>query len=183
MIKAFDRIRENFNKISLDRIKDIGRMSERDFIRKRKMSFEDMTRIILNKRGKTTTMEINNYYKEINRRELRTSKQAFSKQRRKLNSKMFIQLNNEYVESIYKYAEIGKLKDYIVTAVDGTVLQLPNSEELRKEFGGQKSNKEGVRSTTRATASGINDVKNNIMIDAIIDKYSMPERELAQKKH
>jgi hypothetical protein len=181
MIKAFDRIRENFNKIGSDRIRDIGRMSERDFVRKRKMNFEDMTRIILNKRGKTTTMEINNYYKEINKRELRTSKQAFSKQRRKLNPKMFIQLNKEYVESIYKYAEIEKLKDYIVTAVDGSVFQLPNSKELYQEFGGQKSNKEGARFATRATASGIYDVKNNIMIDAIIDKYNTSERELAER--
>lgn len=181
MINPFERIRENFKKISSNRIKSIGRISEKDFIRKRKMSFEDIVRIILNKRGKTTTIEINNYYKEINRRELRISKQAFSKQRRKLNPKMFIQLNKEYIESVYKYAFIEKLKDYIVTAVDGSVFQLPNSQELRKEFGGQKSNKEGVRFTARATVSGIYDVRNNIMIDAIIDKYNVSERTLAKK--
>jgi len=101
MKKPYDRITITFEKLNTVRIKNIGKMSKSDFSRDRKMPFSDIIRCILNKRGKTTTMEINNYFKEIDKREQRVSKQAFCKQRCKLNPKVFKVLNKEYVESIY----------------------------------------------------------------------------------
>ena len=83
MINAFERVQNNFKRIDLEWIKELGRISKSDFTRQRKMYFEDLVRIILNKKGRTTTMEINDYYKKINKRDSRISKQAFSKQRKK----------------------------------------------------------------------------------------------------
>lgn len=37
------------------------------------------------------------------------------------------------------------------------------------------------KKSARVKASGIYDVENNIMIDAVIDKYTTPERELAKR--
>ena len=64
MINAFERVQNNFKRINFERIKELGRISKSDFTRQRKMYFEDLVRIILNKKGRTTTMEINDYYKK-----------------------------------------------------------------------------------------------------------------------
>lgn len=73
------------------------------------MPFEDLTKFILAKKGKTTTtMELNNYFKEIEKRKNTVSKQAFSKQRQNLNPDVFVELNRDYVRRIYEQAEIKK---------------------------------------------------------------------------
>lgn len=61
------------------------------------MQFKDILRYILGQKVKHITMEINNYFKEIIRREARVTKQDFCKQRCGLNPETFIQLNREYV--------------------------------------------------------------------------------------
>jgi CHASE3 domain sensor protein len=76
-MKAYERILETFEKFTTERIKEIGRLEKKDFIRERKMPFADILRYILSQKGKTITMEINNYFKEVNRRENRVTKQAF----------------------------------------------------------------------------------------------------------
>lgn len=60
---AYDRILETFENIKTPRIKTIGKLNEVSFTRNRKMPFEDLTRFILAKKGKTT-MELNNYFKK-----------------------------------------------------------------------------------------------------------------------
>lgn len=179
-MKAYDRMTETFEKLKTNRIKEIGKLEDKDFTRNRKMPFEDISRYILSKKGKTTTMEINNYFKEIDKREDRVTKQAFCKQRLKLNPKVFVELGKEYVESIYSSSNYKTYKGYIVAAIDGTVLEIPNTEELRQEFGYMNPAKENVRKTARAKGSGIYDVENNVMIDAIIDKHNTCERTLAK---
>ncbi|MGO1469457.1 MAG: IS4 family transposase [Tissierella sp.] len=170
-----------FEKLNTKRIRNIGKIFDSDFTRNRKMPFNDLIRCILNKEGKTTTMEINNYFKKVNKREQRVSKQAFSKQRCKLNPEVFKVLNKEYIESIYSENSYKTYKGYILLAIDGTILEIPNTEELRDQYGCQVSNIEGVRKVARAKASGLYDVENNIMIDAILDKFNTPERTLAKK--
>ncbi|EOR27510.1 transposase ISLbp1 [Clostridium sartagoforme AAU1] len=181
MINAYERIKTIFDKLSNERIKEIGKINANDFTRNRKMNFEDILRFILSKKGKSTTMEINNYFKELNKREDRVTKQAFCKQRLKLNPQVFIELNKEYIKSIYDNSNYKTYKNYILTAVDGTILEVPNTEELRDCYGCINPSKENVRKTARAKASGIYDVENNIMIDALIDKYNTPERALAKR--
>ncbi|WP_270568088.1 IS4 family transposase [Clostridium beijerinckii] len=181
MMKAYDRILETFQKLDTSRIKQVGRLENKDFTRDRKMPFNDIMRYILSQKGKTTTMEINNYFKEINKREDRVNKQAFCKQRCRLNPKVFIQLNHEYVESFYKNSDYKTYNDYILTAIDGTILEIPNTKELQLEYECQSAKGENIRKSARAKVSGIYDLENNIMIDSVIDKYTTPERPLAKK--
>jgi hypothetical protein len=131
---SYDRILETFENIKTPRIKIIGKLNEMSFTRNRKMPFEDLTRFILAKKGKTTTMELNNYFKEIEKRENTVSKQAFSKQRRNLNPEVFVELNKDYIRRIYEQAEIKKYKGYLVTAIDGSSIEIPNTKELQEEY-------------------------------------------------
>lgn len=180
-MKAYNRMIETFEKLNTNRIKEIGKLKDSDFTRNRKMPFEDLTLYILNQKGKTITMEINNYFKEINKRENRVSKQNFCKQRCKLNPEVFIQLGKEYVESIYDNSQYKTYKGYILTAIDGTALEIPNTKELQTEYECQQSSNENTRTIARARGSGIYDVENNIMIDAIIAKCTTSERTLAKQ--
>lgn len=177
---AYDRILETFENIKTPRIKTIGKLNEVSFTRNRKMPFEDLTRFILAKKGKTTTMELNNYFKEIEKRENTVSKQAFSKQRRNLNPKVFIELNKDYVKRIYEQSEIKKYKGYLVTAIDGSSIEIPNTKELQEEYDCKSTGQTIHRTTARALASGIYDVENNVMIDAILSKRTDGERLLAK---
>ena len=177
---SYDRILETFENIKTPRIKIIGKLNEVSFTRNRKMPFEDLTRFILAKKGKTTTMELNNYFKEIEKRENTVSKQAFSKQRRNLNPEVFVELNKDYVRRIYEQAEIKKYKGYLVTAIDGSSIEIPNTKELQEEYDCKSTGQSIHRTIARAIASGIYDVENNIMIDAVLSKRTDGERSLAK---
>ena len=159
LVRIFDKIKEK-------ELKKVGQKEENAFTRNRKLTFEDMMKCIICKKGKTTTMEINNYYKDIGRRSDAVTKQAFCKQRLKLNPEVFIELNRHLVRSVYDDPEYTLNKGYIVTAIDGTVLEIPNTEELRDFYGYLNPNKENVRKMARARVFGIYDIENNIMIDS-----------------
>lgn len=177
---AYDRILETFENIKTPRIKIIGKLNEVSFTRNRKMPFEDLTRFILAKKGKTTTMELNNYFKELKKRENTVSKQAFSKQRRNLNPEVFVELNKDYVRRIYEQAEIKKYKGYLVTAIDGSSIEIPNTKELQEEYDCKSTGQSIHRTTARALASGVYDVENNVMINAVLGKRTYGERTLAK---
>ena len=89
-MKAYNRMVASFEKLNTPRIKEIGKLETNNFTRSRKMPFEDLALYILSQKGKTITMEINNYFKERNKREDRVTKQNFCKQRCNLNPEVFI---------------------------------------------------------------------------------------------
>lgn len=71
---AYDRIVETFKNIKKDRINQLGKLNNKAFTRNRKIPFDELVRFILSKRGRTTTMELNNYFKEIEKKENTVSK-------------------------------------------------------------------------------------------------------------
>ncbi|MBU3131942.1 IS4 family transposase [Clostridium gasigenes] len=166
---GYDRIRMAFKDIKTPDMKNIAR----------KMSYEDFMLVLLSRRGTTTTMELNNFFKEQDRRENIVSKQAFSKQRCNLNPGVFIALNNNYVERIYQDKTIVKHKGYIITAIDGSAIEIPNTKGLQEEYKCKSTGQFEHRTIARALASGIYDIENNVMIDSIIDSKKCGERSLA----
>lgn len=84
--KGLNKIR---NKIQSQELKEKGRKNLKDFTRKRKMDFEKLIHYILNKKGLSTNMEINNFFNKINE-DTDMSAQALLDQRLKLNPEVFI---------------------------------------------------------------------------------------------
>lgn len=179
MVKKHERIMLVFKEIQTGETKKIGQLKKQAFTRNRKLNFEDLMKYIICRKGLTTTMEIDNYYKNIGKKDDAVTKQAFCKQRLNLNPEVFVYLNKRHVRRIYDDPNYKLHKGYIITAIDGTVLEIPNTEELRQTYGYLNPNKDDVRKMARARASGIYDIENNIMIDAIIEKYRTSERVLA----
>ena len=76
--------------------KKIGVPKDNNFIRNRKMSFVDIILFILNNKGKTLTIELNDYMEKQGKEHI--TKQAFSKQRQNVNPEIFKKLNTDYIK-------------------------------------------------------------------------------------
>ena len=153
------------------------------FVRERKMSFTDYVWYLIMQKGRTTSMELDEYLKNKNGTyKISISKQAFSKQRQYLKPQIFIDIYKDYLEDFYhNYPEENKTyKGYNVCAIDGSLFEIPNTKELREEYKTQK-NSSGDRESARARVSGIYDVENGFMIDALIKDCREGEKELAKK--
>ena len=127
-------------------------------------------------------MELDEYLKNKNNTyEISISKQAFSKQRLNLKLKIFVDLYKDYLKGFYSNSleEVKKYKGYYVLAVDGSMFEIPNTNELRKIYKTQK-NSSGHRESTRTMVSGIYDIENEFMIDAIIVNCEHGEKRLAK---
>ena len=102
---------------------------------------------------------------------------AFCKARMKLSHQAFIELNDDLVQTFYDEATINKWHGHRLLAVDGSVTQLPNSDELLSHFG--KARPRAILPAVRL--SQLYDVKNNITLDLQVESHSTGEREMALK--
>ncbi len=109
------------------------------------------------------------------------TKQAFSEARQKIKPLAFTILNDNFIKTYYK-ENYKTMKGYLLLAIDGSDIEIPNTENLRKEYGEAKNQrtKAGI-GTARAKSSMLYDVLNKIVITSIITKYKEAERNLAVK--
>lgn len=180
MKSSYNRIVEIFAKLKSQEMKEVGRLASKNFTRNRKMPFEDLGLCILNKKGLTLNMELENFFDKKNDFENTISKQNFSKQRKKLNPQLFKILNKEYMTSFYNETNYKTFHGYILLAIDGSVMELPNTDDLKEVYGGITDKNNNVI-VARTQTSGIYDCLNKIMIDSIIAPYKTSELSLAKE--
>lgn len=176
--KGLSKIR---SKIQSNELKEKWRKSITDVTRKRKMDFEKLIHYILNKKGLSTNMEINNFFNKIDE-DTEISAQSLLDQRLKLKSEVFVELNEDYLKgfySEYRDTDVKNYKGYILKAIDGTDFEIPNTEKSKDAFGRVKA-KEG-ESIPRASVSMCYDVLNGYIIDVIPEKYRSNEIYMAKR--
>ena len=165
------------NKINSDELKVVGRLIENSFVRERKMGFSKLIKYIMNKKGLSTNMEINNFYEDINEDESITN-QALLDQRLKLNPEVFKVLSNDYLKLFYEkhQDEVKLYKGYLLKGIDGSDLEIPNTEESKKVYGtiGTKA-KDKEDTIARATISTSYDLLNKYIIEGFISPYRTSE--------
>ena len=155
-------------------LETIGRINIKSFTRNRKMNFYDLTTSIILKKGQTLTLELSEFTEKM--RKPNITKQAYSKQRQNLNPEVFKYINNEYIKKIYNEIPLETYKGYIVLSVDGSGIELPNCDVLKKHYGVTEGQKGSV-GRVRAKALGIYDSLNKIMIKTTIDPYKKSEKD------
>ena len=162
-----------YKKYCIDKIKSIiksdnakvkYRNNEKSFIRERKMTFEKVVLYGINKRGLTTKMEIEEFTELINMTDI--SAPAVLKQRLKLNSEIYLNMMRENLKGFYTEfkPEVKLFHGYILTAIDGSDFEIPNSKKTRERFN-ELHPKESV---ARATISNMYDTLNHYIMDTII---------------
>lgn len=161
-------------KINSNELKRLGKLTKASFTRERKMGFVKLINYILNKKGLSTNMEINNFYDKINENNT-ISNQSLLDQRLKLNPEVFISLNNNYLKLFYNEhkSEVKTYKNYILKAIDGSDFEIPNTKESKKVYGTVINNKE--ESIPRATVSTSYDLLNKYVIEGFISPYRTGE--------
>lgn len=152
-------------------IKKTYRKYKNSFIRNRKLTFTKLLLFMMNMSRRSLQVELNDFIDIMEAEESYSiSKQAFSKARKNLCHKVFIKLDEVFVDIFYKdNKECQRWKKFRLIGIDGSTIQLPNTLELRDEFGVSKN-----KSTTKAMAriSSAYDLLNDLTLDAKITRSS-----------
>jgi hypothetical protein len=148
-----------------------------DFSRERKMTFKNLILYMLNNSKKSSQIEIQNYFDNFIEIEEVMSKQAYSQARLKIKYEAFEALNYNIMDTIYVTNRYAKFWDeYRISAIDGSILEIPNTEILRGIFGFSKNKS---REVARAKSLCILDINNNIILNSSIEHYKTSERKMA----
>lgn len=153
------------------------------FTRERKFTQTDMVWYMAMQKGRTANIELDSYLEEKNGSyEMNVTKQAFSKQRQYLKPEIFIDLYGAYLKSFYQEApeEVKRYKGYIALAVDGSMFEIPNTEELRELYKAQ-TNGSKDRLSARARGSILYDLENKFVVNGLIADRDTSEDALAYK--
>ncbi len=136
---------------------------EFDFSRNRKLPFERVVSIILNMPKRSLSIEIQDFFNNIESEVKSCTKGAFSLQRSKLKALFFDFWNKHLVNSFYTHygTKTKKWKGFILQAVDGSTAYLINKKEVIDYFGTQ-GNQHG--SVPMARIVQIQDVLNEITV-------------------
>ena len=100
---SYKRIDKSLNDIDVKNIRNKEyKNKDSAFTRERKIGFRDFIWYLTFQKGRTTSMELDEYLKNKNGTyEISISKQAFSKQRLNLKPKIFIDLYKDYLIDFY----------------------------------------------------------------------------------
>ena len=142
------------------------------------MPVYDMISSIMARKGLTAAMEIKEFMKESGHEEM--SKQAWLKARQNLDPDVFRLMNDRYMGLFYSSEnEVRLWNGYLVIAVDGSKVEVPNSAENRETYG-THGNEHG-EGPARAMMSGLFDVLNDFFIDLQICAANKSEAEAAEE--
>lgn len=158
-----------------DELKNQGRMSVKNFIRDRVLTFPVLVSFLINLAKKSLQVSLNEFCKASEL--LAVTKQAFSKARKKLSPHTFILLNRKLIEEYYSDNLYLTWNGYRLIAVDGSDIQLPNTESIKEEFG-CAMNQEGP-GLAMGKLSYAYDVLNFLTLDAQVSYCKASERDLA----
>lgn len=152
-------------------MKNESRNSDRSFTRERKLPFDELVMFLLKGATRTLTVEIDQFFKYMKKEIPILSKQALSKARMKLKPEIFIKLNDAAIKEYY-HQEYKMYKGYRLLAADGSMIELPYGEAIKKEFGNLNHNDTWINCGWSVV---VYDVLNEMIVDAQLHKYGKTE--------
>ena len=141
-----------------------------------KMDFKNLIMFGLNFVKKSLQIELNSFFETIKGVENGITKQSYSEARQKISPTAFIKMADNITAWYYGDDDFKTFNGYRLSAIDGSILELNNSERLRDAFGYAEGK---TVKLARAKASGIYDIENDMMITSKITTYTTGEREIA----
>lgn len=153
-----------------------------DFTRNRILDFSILCMLILKKSIKSLQLVLNELFiqKHI---DSTVSSSAYSQARKKLKHTAFIELNDGAIKIYYKDKKINRWHGYRVLGVDGSTIILPNTDEMRQEFGEIKIRNQQSKPMAESYASAMfeccYDVLNHIVLHSSLTAGASSELSLA----
>jgi hypothetical protein len=159
--------------------KEQCRKKPTDFTRKRVLTFPVLVVFLMNMLTKTIQVELLRFLKLLTgqTQAVTVSKQAFSQARQKLSDQTFCRLNERLVDEFYTDNTYTTWQGYRLIGIDGSTVQLPESDEIRQEFG--CSINQCGQGMPLGRVSVAYDLGNGLGIDARLAPYGRGERDLA----
>lgn len=147
---------------------------KQDFSRQRILCFKTTVLLLLNALKRSLSIELHEFFENIPQK-VSCSKQAFSKQRRKLKPEFFHDWNSVLVESFYRHYKhkYKRWKGFRICAIDGSSVVLPDTDLLQQKYG-QTSNQRGIGDPV-ARICVLYDVLNEIVIRGLLHTYKVSE--------
>jgi len=162
-----------------DQLKDPNfrlRFSQRPegYSRHRKWTVSSLMAMILNRVDRTTAVEVQHFCKTHLADAGRLTKPAFSKARYKIKPEAFTALNHTAMEAFYTLGAYRQVHGFLPVAIDGSILEIPNTPTLRAAFG-------TLSELARARISHAFDVANGICLSAMAVPLTTSDRDLARR--
>ena len=175
---SVDIVKDFFDLVRSEGVLNLARLNSKAFTRESPMDFVNIISFMLTRGSDNTTVELDKYSSSMGIQSV--TRQAYSLSRQQIDPIIFKHLNKWLVDKIYECHSYETLNDYLILAIDGTLLDLPWIEELKEEYGG-KTNKEDEIEAISAQSSGLYDCLNETMINFEIEPYKVSEKVLAIK--
>lgn len=140
-----------------------------------------MVSLVLRKSAKSLQLKLNEFFEHES--ESTVSASAYTQARANLKHTAFIELNEgAFVDPVYSDGDYERYKGFRLLAVDGSKLRLPDTEDIREEFGMIRIKSQHIESSyTGAQSSVLYDVLNEILVDSIIAPGKTSELSLAKE--
>jgi len=149
-----------------------------NFTKAKKLPFVLVFCILINMIKKTLSLELYDSFQQIDKNQVACTASAFSQARHKLKPAIFIDMNKVLLKLYYKEhgEKVKRWKGFRLEAVDGSSVNLPDSESIRNYYGGQINQYDLV---PMARVHARYDVLNELVIRSKISPYKTAERILA----
>ncbi|MBO1305429.1 IS4 family transposase [Enterococcus sp. 669A] len=161
-------------------LEDIREGNPQAFTRKRKTTPLKLMLQMFSQRGHSQFSELLNFYGDQDK-PLDISTVAFYNARMKYNPKAIHLMMADYLSMVYeKYDDqLAKLNGYIITAIDGSDIILPSTDENAEKYGVHATS--SSVGPVMAKVSLLYDCVNKIALDTCIEPYNTSERDCAAK--
>ena len=158
------------------------RQDEKDFTRKRCLTFVVIVIFLLNLLKRSQQDELDEFFRLLKGTDvaIRTvTKSAFTQARKKVKYAAFVELNQVQTTYFYQFLEPQTWHGWRLMAVDGSTVQVPNTPENLEHFGAWQPARGAP--CPMARVSQMFDALNDVTLDALIVPKSVGERELAAR--
>ena len=154
--------------------------SDRSFTRNRKLSFQSLSLLIIQKSARALSLKLNDFSDYLGSFSS-VSASAFSQARQNLSYSLFQDLSNKYSDLFYESTKsIKRYKGHRLVAIDGSKIRLPDNLQIREDFGDSyRRNQHQEGSYAAALCSLAYDVQNGMIIDGLLEHSKSSERKLA----
>ena len=161
------------------------RLGEKNFTRNRKLFFDVLILFLLNMPKRTLAFELHTFFtflKERTNKIISVSTSAFTQSRKKLSPDVFVGINKVLLQEYYTDNDerLKYWKGHRLLAIDGSRATLPQTEELKSEYG-VCNNQNKTDDVVQARISVLYDVLNELVLDGILSSLRTGEITLAHE--